>query len=146
MRSEARGRSGACWVLALLSATLTSSPGGAQPTGTRTDRAGPLTRLDPIAPAVGACWSPPPGLAGMERIEITARFSLKRSGEIFGAPRVTFSTLDIDSRARVVLTRATEDAIRQCTPLPLSDGLGGSVAGRPIAIRFIYNGPKGQGV
>jgi hypothetical protein len=30
-------------------------------------------------------------------------------------------------------------ALERCTPLPFTDGLGGAVAGRPIAIRFVDN-------
>jgi hypothetical protein len=33
-------------------------------------------------------------------------------------------------------------ALERCTPLPFTDGLGGAVAGRPIAIRFVDNREK----
>jgi hypothetical protein len=32
---------------------------------------------------------------------------------------------------------AVTASIKRCTPLPFSRGLGGALAGRPIAIRFI---------
>ena len=41
---------------------------------------------------------------------------------------------------------ASFEAIRRCTPLKLTKGFGEAVAGRPIAVRFIYQGQKGQGV
>jgi hypothetical protein len=30
-------------------------------------------------------------------------------------------------------------ALKRCTPLHFSDGMGGAVAGRPIAVRFVDN-------
>jgi len=107
--------------------------------------AGPIDTIRDIFPAIGACWTPPAGLTRLERIEITVRFSLRRDGTVIGAPRVTFATLGAETRARQALTEATFEAIRRCTPLPLTKGFGGAIAGRPIAIRFIYQGPKGQG-
>lgn len=99
-----------------------------------------------IFPALGACWAPPSGLSRLETIEVTARFSLRRDGSLIGAPRVTFATLGAETRARQTLAEATFDAIRRCTPLRLTKTFGDAVAGRPIAIRFIYHGPKGHGV
>ena len=106
---------------------------------------GPLDALRDIYPAIGACWTPPPGLTKLDRIEITARFNLRRDGSVIGAPRVTYATMGAETRARQFLTEATFEAIRRCTPLRLTKGFGAAIAGRPIAIRFIYQGPTGQG-
>jgi hypothetical protein len=105
-----------------------------------------LSRRDEVVPALAACWSPPRGLSRLERVEITVRLSLKRNGELLGTPRITFSNLNPDGPAREILTKAVLEALRRCTPLHLTDGLGGAIAGRPVAIRFVYDGPKGQGV
>jgi hypothetical protein len=99
-----------------------------------------------IVDAVAACWTPPPGLAGLERVEQTVRFSLTRAGAIIGEPRVTFVTAAPDSRARELLVQAARDAVVRCTPLKLTPGLGGAIAGRPIAVRLIYHGLKGRGI
>jgi hypothetical protein len=107
---------------------------------------GPLNRLRDIFPAIGACWSPPPGLSRLESLEVTVRFSLRRDGSLFGAPRVTFATPAAETRARDILRTTTVEAIRDCTPIRLTPALGGAIAGRPIAVRFIYQGPKGRGV
>ena len=37
-----------------------------------------VDKLVDVAPAIGACWHPPAGLAGLPDIEVTARFSLRR--------------------------------------------------------------------
>jgi hypothetical protein len=110
--------------------------------------AGPATRLTTlreVSPALAACWRVPEGLSKIERGEVTLRFSLRRDGTVQGTPRVTFANLSVDGAARQVLTDAALDAIRRCTPLNLDPGLGAAVAGRPFAIRFIYDGPKGRG-
>jgi hypothetical protein len=104
-----------------------------------------LSRLDQVAPAIRACWAPPAGLLGLEQIEVTVRFSLRRDGTLIGAPQVTFSSADVALRARELLTRSAAEAIRACTPLDLAAGLGNAIAGRPFAIRFIYKGPQGRG-
>ena len=108
--------------------------------------ASPADTLQELYPRLGACWQVPEGLAGFERTEITARFALRRDGSVIGAPRITFATQSADTRGRDLLTRATLDAIRRCTPVAITPALGAAIAGRPIALRFIYQGPKGQGV
>ncbi len=105
----------------------------------------PYTRLDEIGPAFSACWNPPAGLQVLEAVKVTARFSLRRDGSLMGQPQVTFATGEVALRARELLTRSAVEAIRACTPLRISLGLGQAIAGRPLAIRFIYKGPQGKG-
>lgn len=107
---------------------------------------GAADTLRDLYPVLAACWEVPPGLARFERTEITARFALRRDGSVIGTPRVTFSTQQSDTRAYKILTEATLAAIRRCTPARITPALGAAIAGRPIALRFIYQGPKGQGV
>jgi hypothetical protein len=38
---------------------------------------------------------------------------------------------------RDVYREAIDAALKRCTPLHFTDGMGGAVAGRPIAIRFV---------
>ena len=107
---------------------------------------GPLGRLRDIFPAIGACWAPPAGLSRLETVEVTVRFSLRRDGSLFGLPRVTYATPAAETRARDVLKTTTLESIRNCTPLRITPALGGAIAGRPFAVRFIYHGPRGRGV
>ena len=106
----------------------------------------PVDTLRALYPALAACWRAPDGLAGLERTEITTRFSLRRDGSLIGTPRVTFSSLPNDTRARTILTDATLAAIRRYTPVEVTPGLGAAIAGRPLALRFVYTGPRGQGI
>ena len=73
-------------------------------------------------------------------MEITVRFSLKRSGDIFGELRITYSNLHGTTDAQRDFRNSVLAAVRECTPLNLSDALGSAIAGRPISIRFIAPG------
>ena len=106
----------------------------------------PAETLKTLYTRLAACWRSPAGLARLERTEVTARFALRRDGTVIGEPRITFATQPADSKAFRLLSEAARDAIRRCTPAEITPGLGGAIAGRPIALRFIYEGPKGQGV
>ncbi|MCJ2132315.1 hypothetical protein [Methylobacterium sp. E-045] len=108
--------------------------------------ASPADTLQELYPRLAACWEVPQGLAGFPRTEITARFALRRDGSVIGEPRITFTMQNADRRGRDILTRSTLDAIRRCTPVAITPALGAAIAGRPIALRFLYQGPKGQGV
>nr|USU34407.1 hypothetical protein NG677_15485 [Methylobacterium sp. OTU13CASTA1] len=105
-----------------------------------------LDTLKDLYPALAACWIVPEGLARFERTEITARFALRRDGSVIGTPRVTFATEAGDGRARALLAEAAVSAIRRCTPARVTAALGAAIAGRPIALRFIHHGPRGQGI
>ena len=106
----------------------------------------PADTLRALYPALSACWQVPEGLSRFERAEITARLSLRRDGSVIGTPRITFAKAPGDARTRDILIRATLDAIARCTPVRLTPALGGAIAGRPLALRFIYDGPRGQGI
>jgi thioredoxin-like negative regulator of GroEL len=106
----------------------------------------PADTLKELYPTLAACWEAPPGLARLERTEITARFSLRRDGSLIGEPRITFATPPSETRARDILTEATIAAIRRCTPARITAALGAAIAGRPMALRFVYAGPRGQGI
>ena len=116
------------------------------PVSDRRDEAAPIDTLRALYPALAACWQAPEGLAKFERAEITARFALRRDGSLIGEPRITFAQTPGEARARELLTQSAIDAIRRCTPARISERLGSAIAGRPIALRFIHSGPRGQGI
>jgi hypothetical protein len=72
-------------------------------------------------------------------MEYTIRFAFRRDGEIVAPPRVTYASHDAPANVRDIYRDAVEAALKRCTPLHFSDGMGGAVAGRPIAIRFVDN-------
>jgi hypothetical protein len=69
--------------------------------------------------------------------ELTIVFMLNRRGQVIGKPRITHSRLPEDPAARGRIVANVARAIDLCLPLPITDGLGGAIAGRPIAIRLM---------
>jgi hypothetical protein len=70
-------------------------------------------------------------------MQYTIRFALKRDGEMIAPARVTYASHDASPEVRDVYRDAVNATIARCTPFRLSKGMGGPVAGRPIAIRFV---------
>jgi hypothetical protein len=70
---------------------------------------------------------------------MTVRFSFKRSGDMIGPPRVTYATAEVPADVRDTYFKAISASLDACVPLKFSGGLGGALAGRPIAIRYVDN-------
>ena len=83
--------------------------------------------------ALRSCWTPP-----------AADDARERSGEMIGAPRLTFSTLGVPADTRATYLKAINSSLNACLPLKFTDGLGGALAGRPIAIRYVDNRDLGK--
>jgi hypothetical protein len=97
-------------------------------------------RLDTIRDmfdALRACWVPPPPDEARPGMQMSVRLAFKRSGQMIGAPRVTYASPEAPAAARDIYHEAILAALERCTPLPFTPGLGGAVAGRPVAIRFV---------
>ena len=75
---------------------------------------------------------------------MTVRFSFKRSGEIIGTPRLTFATAGVTADTRAAYLKAIDASLAGCGPLKFTGGLGGALAGRPIAIRYVDNRDLGK--
>jgi hypothetical protein len=67
------------------------------------------------------------------------RFSFKRSGALIGAPRMTYATAGVSPDTRATYLKAINKSLDACVPLKFTDDLGGALAGRPIAIRYVDN-------
>jgi hypothetical protein len=98
-----------------------------------------LNSISAMYAALRACWVPPPKDEARHGMEYTIRFALKRDGEIIAPPRVTYASHDAPSDVRDTYRDAVNAALDRCTPLHFTEGMGGAVAGRPIAIRFVDN-------
>jgi hypothetical protein len=97
----------------------------------------PVNTIRELFAALSACWSPPPIELSRPGMEITVRLSFKRDGNILGKPHITYETKGISADERLAYRNALAESLQRCTPLPLSEGLGGALAGRPINIRFV---------
>jgi hypothetical protein len=98
-----------------------------------------LATIRAMFDALRACWVPPQQEQARAGMQMSVRFALKRSGEIIATPRVTYVSPGAPPEARETYLNAITAALERCTPLHLTDGLGGAVAGRPIAVRFVDN-------
>jgi hypothetical protein len=98
-----------------------------------------LDSIGDLFAALRACWSPPPADSAREGMQMSVRFSFKRSGEIIAAPRLTYATAGVPADTRATYLKAINASLNACMPLKFTDGLGGSLAGRPIAIRYVDN-------
>ncbi len=103
-----------------------------------------LDSIGDLFAALRSCWSPPPEDAAREGMQMSIRFSFKRSGEMIGSPRVTFATAGVPAHTRTTYLRAINTSLDGCLPLKFTNGLGGALAGRPIAIRYVDNRPLGK--
>jgi hypothetical protein len=86
-----------------------------------------------------SCWSPPSADTAKEGMQMTVRFSFKRDGGIIAAPRLTFATVGASADTRAAYLKAISASLDACAPLKFTDSLGGALAGRPIAIRYVDN-------
>jgi hypothetical protein len=98
---------------------------------------GEVRSIRDLYAALRACWEPPPLERAFRGMEMSVRFAFKRTGEPVAAPRVTYTTSEADSAARRVYREAIDAALARCNPMPFSKTMGGGVAGRPIAIRYV---------
>jgi len=101
--------------------------------------------VDTIADMFAACaraGSRPRTTRHNRALQMSVRFAFKRNGEIIGEPRVTYTTPGVGNETKQVYRHAIAEALARCTPLPFSDGMGGAVAGRPIAMRVVDKPPR----
>ncbi|MHC6150941.1 hypothetical protein ACVSQB_04000 [Bradyrhizobium elkanii] len=98
-----------------------------------------LDTIGDLFAALRACWAPPPPDDAREGMQMSVRFSFKRTGEMIGTPRLTFSTRGIPADTRTTYLNAINASLDACLPLKFSGGLGGALAGRPIMIRYVDN-------
>jgi hypothetical protein len=91
-----------------------------------------------------SCWSPPPADNARQGMQMSVRFSFNKSGGLIGPPRVTYASAGIPADTRSTYLDAIKSSLDACLPLKFTDGLGGALAGRPIAIRYVDNRELGK--
>src|SRR3954453_22970637 len=103
-----------------------------------------LDTIGDLFAALRSCWSPPPSDIARPGMQMSVRFSFKRSGEIIATPRVTYATAGAPADVRAAYLKSINTSLEGCVPLKFTGGLGGAVAGRPIAIRYVDNRDLGK--
>src|SRR6266404_5192014 len=87
--------------------------------------------------ALPICWRPPPPSRANPDVEITVIVSFTRDGNIIGRPKVTYESENATDNDRLEYRIAVMETLQRCTPMPFTESMGGAVAGRPFAIRFV---------
>ena len=112
---------------ALLLCLSLAAPAAAQPAQ--------LDTLKDIFVRLHSCWKPPP-LSQASPMDITVVVSFTREGAILGHPKITYESEHASDNDRLKYRIAVMQTLQRCTPLPFTEGLGGAVAGRPLAVPF----------
>ena len=103
-----------------------------------------LDSIGDLFAALRSCWSPPPADAARGGMQMSVRFSFKRTGEMIASPRLTFASAGVSADVRATYLKAINASLDACLPLKFTGGLGGALAGRPIAIRYVDNRELGK--
>lgn len=102
--------------------------GGVAPTG-------PLNTLRDVQQAIFDCWEWPPANEVQYGMELTIMLSFRRDGSIFGA-RINYQRRDVPAEEKALYYASLLNAMKLCSPLPLSPSLGEAIAGRPFIFTF----------
>jgi hypothetical protein len=98
-----------------------------------------LNTIRDVFAALRRCWVPPAEDQVSPGLQLSVRLSFKRNGEPIGEPRLTYVTPGISQRDRQNFWEAVQATLHRCEPLAFTSELGGALAGRPFAIRFVDN-------
>jgi hypothetical protein len=100
---------------------------------------GDINTIASLFKMLRACFVPPAEDKARASVQVSARLSFKRNGEMIAPPRWTYTTPDTPDEARKLYREAVTSSLARCAPLHFGKGMAGAVAGRPIAIRYVEN-------
>ena len=103
-----------------------------------------LNTIGELFSALRSCWTPPAVDTARQGMQMSVRFSFKRSGAMIGAPFMTYATAGASADTRAAYLKAITGSLGACLPLKFTGDLGGALAGRPIAIRYVDNRELGK--
>jgi hypothetical protein len=95
-----------------------------------------INSLHDMFVAIRGCWEPPPPDKARPGMEYTVMFAFRRNGELMAPARMTYVTHDVPDEVRDAYRDAIDAALKRCSPMHFSIGMGGAIAGRPLFIRF----------
>jgi hypothetical protein len=105
---------------------------------------GQVSDLIEIQAALADCWQFPQIDEGRAPVDVIFSVSFKRSGELFGKPRVVKFSREVSQAERERFYQAVVEAVDRCSPMPFTDTMGGAIAGRTLHIRFIDSRKRKQ--
>ena len=97
----------------------------------------PVNNLQELMAAFVGCWSPPPLDQGRQPLDLTFQVSFKRSGELFGKPRVIVFARPVTDGERQLYYTAVAETVDRCSAMPFTQSMGGAVAGQPFRVNFL---------
>jgi len=97
----------------------------------------PVNNLQELSAAPAACWSPPPADSERGPVDVIFQVSFKRSGELFGKPRIVEFARPVTPEERGRYYAAVAEAIDRCSQMPFTEAMGGAIAGRVFRVNFI---------
>jgi hypothetical protein len=95
-----------------------------------------ITTLDALVARVGACIRSAAGARRIPATEVTLIVAFTRTGDILGKPAIAYESPHASDADRLAWREVLMTGLIACAPLPLGDGLGNAVAGRPLRIKF----------
>jgi hypothetical protein len=98
---------------------------------------GRVDNLRDLTAALRRCWSPPPIEPGAGPVDVTFTISFKRSGELFGKPKIVTFEPKVKPDVRDRYYRAVAEALDLCSQMPFTDRMGGAVAGRTFRVNLL---------
>jgi hypothetical protein len=94
-----------------------------------------LNKPSQIGEWIVRCWQTP-STEPPQTVEATIRVRFSRTGAVIGEPRVVYVKPAGKAALKEEITKSALAAVKACTPLPVSEKLGASIAGRMFAIRL----------
>jgi hypothetical protein len=98
------------------------------------DRDHRLSELNEVAHTLSQCLELPPDSESQAGMEVALKLAFKRDGELMPDPRFTYTTHEAPENVKAAYHTAVLDMLKHCTPLPVTDTLGGAIAGRPLIV------------
>jgi hypothetical protein len=98
------------------------------------DRDHPADRINELGPLLSKCLELPPDDEAQAGMRVTLKLAFKRDGELLADPRFTYTTHNAPDKVKAAYHDAALDMLKHCTPLPITDKLGGAIAGRPFVV------------
>ena len=96
----------------------------------------PINTLRDLQVAFAGCWSPPPLDSEHGPVDLTFQVSFKRSGELFGKPRMILFARAVTDKERELYYTAVAEAVARCSQMPFTESMGGAAAGRQFRFNF----------
>jgi hypothetical protein len=97
----------------------------------------PIESIQDLFAVLRTCWEPPAREQAQEGVQMSVRFSFRRTGKIVAPPFVTYATPGTKIDTKQVYQRAINAAFERCAPLPFSKTFSAAIAGRPISVRYV---------